>query len=88
MVLLTTVIAWGSIISHNIPGCYTDIIQQDQLVKIYIHWADTHPNLLHLAKGQAMVLALIDAFPCPKKRGWQDEPIAPPPDELVPTQGR
>src|SRR5262249_21371294 len=69
--------------------CGPASVQRGQLQMIFENWARRHPELLREAQGDAVALALMEAFPCKEPKpaprvsripAWPNKP----PDQLVP----
>ena len=49
------------------PYCYPDGTNYDQVAKLFIDWADKHPESLDEPRFIGLTLAMRDAFPCKAK---------------------
>jgi hypothetical protein len=47
--------------------CLPERSSRLELVKVFIRYMDQHPNTGHERFGRVLLLAMADAFPCPKK---------------------
>ena len=46
------------------PVCIPETVSKGQLVRVYLKYADNHPERLHLVAATLVVEALATAFPC------------------------
>jgi hypothetical protein len=49
--------------------CTKRPVTSDQLRRIYLKWANSHPSLLSHSAGYTAVIAFTAAYPCPTARG-------------------
>ena len=47
--------------------CAPDNMQVEQAVRVFLKYADNHPEDLHYPAANVVWLAMHDAFPCPAK---------------------
>ena len=65
--LVDTTEVWKSWVKLPESGVFCvpqQSVTQSQLRKIYIHYANEHPKMLHLSASYVGVYAFFDAFPC------------------------
>jgi hypothetical protein len=52
-------------VTPNTVICHPDPYRGDQLVAIFVKWAEAHPGLWHIDQSAGVLNALKAAWPCP-----------------------
>ena len=67
--------------------CGPNTLQQGVMERIFINWANRHPERLNLSRGISVHLAFMEAYPCPVPSPQPRVSKIPPykaPDQLMP----